>query len=125
MPNTMVHKADLDECINNCMECAAVCTETAQYCLQKGGRYNEAPHIRILLDCADICRASSAFMLRNSEWHPRVCEPCAFICQACAESCEQVATNDSILKDCALLCRKCEDTCAKMAEGAYATEAER
>lgn len=66
MPHTAPTKAngDLKECIDNCLECQGICLETVMYCLQKGGAHADAAHIRLVLDCADICRTSADFLLR-------------------------------------------------------------
>src|SRR5512133_1858890 len=81
--------ADMQECIQNCLDCHAICTETATYCLQMGGRHAEASHVRLLLDCAQICATSANFMLRQSDLHGRTCGVCAEVCERCAQSCEQ------------------------------------
>ena len=36
--------ADMQECIQNCLDCHATCTETATYCLQMGGKHADASH---------------------------------------------------------------------------------
>jgi hypothetical protein len=74
----MVHEpkqaTEMQTCIEDCRECWSRCTETLQHCLTKGGRHVGAGHIRLLLDCADICRTFADFMLRGSELYPQVCE---------------------------------------------------
>ena len=76
----MTHNAQMRECIDNCQECHSVCTETAQHCLEQGGKHAEAAHIRLLLDCAEICHTSADFMLRDSTKHALTCGACADIC---------------------------------------------
>jgi hypothetical protein len=96
------------------MNCHAVCQEMVTHCLQQGGEHAEAGHLRLLLDCAEICQVSANFMLRGSPFHVRTCAACAEICQACAEDCEQMG-GDERMRACAEACRRCAESCAQMA----------
>jgi hypothetical protein len=104
---------DMRLCTQNCLECYAICVQTLQYCLQKGGKYAEASHIRLLEDCAAICQTSAGFMLRGSPLHVLTCGACAEVCLRCAESCERIA-DDTQLRACADLCRRCADSCKRL-----------
>lgn len=106
---------DMRQCIQNCTECQATCVETMAHCLKIGGPHAEAAHIGSLLDCAQLCAASSDFMLRQSSLHRNTCSACADACRVCAESCEQMGAGDEVMKRCAELCRRCEESCRKMA----------
>ena len=116
MEGFMNHSSQMQECLDNCRECHSICTETAQHCLQMGGTHAEAAHVRLLLDCAQICQTSADFMLRGSSYHTRTCGICADICSACAESCEQIGADDSMMKTCAEVCRRCAASCRQMAQ---------
>lgn len=113
----MAHQlsAEMRQCIENCTSCHAICVETATHCLQMGGRHAEASHIRVLLDCAQICATSADFMLRGSEFHASVCGVCAELCEACATHCEQMADGDETMLRCAEICRRCAESCRQMA----------
>ena len=113
----MSHDQHMQECLKRCQECHAICTETAQHCLQMGGKHAEVEHIRLLLDCADICQTSSDFMLRESPRHVLTCQACSEVCLACAESCERIGQQDSMMKKCAEVCRRCAESCRSMARG--------
>lgn len=69
--------AEMKQCIQNCLDCHSTCTNTVSYCLQQGGMHSELPHIRLMLDCAEICQTSANFMLRGSKMHVRTCVICA------------------------------------------------
>jgi hypothetical protein len=107
--------ADMRECISNCTECHAICTETAQHCLGMGGAHAAPEHIGLLLDCAQICATSADFMLRGSALHSRTSGVCAEACQRCAEDCERLAEGDETMLRCAELCRRCAESCRRMA----------
>ena len=105
---------DMQQCINECLNCHSVCLATVRYCLEQGGKHAEAQHIQTLLDCAEICQTSANFMLRGSELHGRTCAVCAEVCARCAESCEQVG-DDEQMRACAEACRRCAESCRQMA----------
>ncbi|MCC5668366.1 four-helix bundle copper-binding protein [Nostoc sp. CHAB 5784] len=104
----------MQQCIQNCLDCHSICLNTVTYCLQKGGNHAEPAHIRLLLDCAEICNTSTNFMLRASDLHSRTCGVCAELCQRCADECERMG-DDTQMKACAQMCRRCADSCRQMA----------
>ncbi len=63
------------------------------HCLAVGGKHVEASHFRLMINCAEICQASTNFMLSGSVFHQKVCAVCAEICDACAKSCRKMAAT--------------------------------
>jgi hypothetical protein len=108
----------LQECVDNCTECHAICVATAQHCLELGGEHAAPHHIRTLLDCAQICQTSADFMLRQSAHHPAVCRCCAELCRACEEECRRMAGGDELMRRCAEACARCAESCDRMARAA-------
>ncbi|MEW6325911.1 MAG: four-helix bundle copper-binding protein [Nitrospirota bacterium] len=106
---------EIQKCIDDCWECHSVCLDAIDYCVRKGGAHAEPSHIRLLQDCAAICRTSADFMLRHSDFHGRVCEICAEICEECADDCEEFE-HDPAMKSCAEVCRRCAESCRQMAQ---------
>ena len=106
---------DLRECIATCIECSTICLATVPHCLGMGGAHAEPDHIRLLLDCAEICQTSVNFMIRRSDLHARTCAICAEICDDCAADCERLAGDDAQMEACAQACRRCADQCRRMA----------
>jgi hypothetical protein len=92
-----------------------MCLLTIPYCLQHGGQHAEAAHIRLLLDCAEICQTSANFMLRGSDLHSRICAVCAEICDRCAQDCERFE-GDQQMQACAQACHRCAESCRQMAQ---------
>lgn len=105
---------EMQECIQNCLNCHRICLETVSHCLQMGGKHADPGHIRLLLDCAEICATSANFMIRGSTFHSRTCGICAEVCQRCAEDCEQLGANDQQMKACAETCKRCAQSCQHM-----------
>lgn len=106
----MPHPQQVQSCIDLCTECHDICTESVTHCLERGGKHAEASHVRLLLDCADICRTNGDLMLRGSNVHSYTCAACAEICDRCASSCDQFG-NDPEMKGCAEICRRCAQSC--------------
>jgi hypothetical protein len=114
MPRTTKQMLEhFSECLENCLACYRVCTETMSHGWQLGGHYAEAAHLRLLADCADICQTSANFLMRGSERHSSVCAVCAEVCLRCAEQCERFA-DDEWMKVCAAACRRCAESCQLM-----------
>ena len=103
----------MDECIEECMSCHAVCLDTINHCLQMGGEHAAPGHITLLMDCAQICQTSADFMLRMSELHGLTCGVCADVCERCAADCERFA-DDEVMMECAESCRSCAESCREM-----------
>lgn len=110
--------AEMQRCIEECLECHRICVETATHCLTLGGKHAVAEHIGTLLDCAEICQTSADFMLRGSHEHNQVCGVCAVVCERCAESCRAIGQEDDLMRRCAEACRRCAESCRAMAHSA-------
>ena len=105
---------DMRQCIAACIDCGVLCTATVTHYLEQGGKHADASHIRLLLDCADICQTSANYMTRGSELHTRTCGVCAEVCDECAAACEEMA-DDAQMQACAQACRTCAESCRRMA----------
>lgn len=112
----MTHDEHFQMCLQHCQECHAICTQTAQHCLEKGGKHAEAEHVRLLLDCAQICETSAGFLMRKSPRHLSTCKVCADICSMCADSCARMDSQDAMMKKCEAVCRSCAESCRQMAQ---------
>lgn len=108
------HDQAMQQCIEHCFACHRICLQTVNHCLTMGGRHAETGHIRLLLDCAEICQTSANFMLRQSDFHALTCGVCAEICQRCAEDCARFG-DDQMMQQCAQLCLRCAESCRQMA----------
>ncbi|MEO7985569.1 MAG: four-helix bundle copper-binding protein [Gemmatimonadales bacterium] len=106
---------DLEECIENCTNCHRICLETAAVHF-RGEAPRDIPEalVRLLIDCAEICRTSADFMIRGSELHPHTCRACSAICERCADECDRMG-DDPRMAACVEICRRCAQTCGQMA----------
>lgn len=104
--------AAMQAAIKACLDCHAICLHTAMnYCVEENGRHVGAAHLRLMLNCAELCQTSANFMLSNSPLHGRVCSVCAEACEACARSCEEVGG----MPECRDECLRCAKSCRSMA----------
>lgn len=115
--HTAEHRdAGMNACIDSCTRCHAVCLETVNYCLGKGGKHAAPEHIGVMLACAKICATSADVMLLGSDVHTATCRACAEICDRCAEACDAMG-DDADMQRCAKACRSCAEDCRRMAAG--------
>lgn len=104
---------EMQKCIENCQQCHVVCLQTTMnHCLELGGAHVAPEHMRLMLNCAEICQTSANFMLSNSPVSRAVCQACAVVCKACADSCEQIGEMTA----CVEACRRCATSCEMMAQ---------
>ena len=115
MAHTHQMTSEMRECIQNCLNCYAICLETAHHCLTMGGKHADPEHIGLMQACAKICETSAALMLSGSEFHSRTCAVCAEVCRACERSCASMAQGDETMQRCADICRQCAESCQRMA----------
>lgn len=114
MPNE-----SMQACIDDCQSCHSICLATIQHCLQMGGKHAAADHLRLMMDCAEICQTSANFMLRGSNLHAETCRACAEVCDRCAEDCARVSDGqDQMMQRCVDACRRCSKSCHQMAGAA-------
>ena len=118
----MHHRTDpaLDHCIEQCWSCRDTCQSTLfNYCIDMGGPHVDAGHVRLMMDCIEMCQTSADFMTRNSQLYGLICAACGEACEACAKSCD--AIGDAEMQKCAESCWRCARSCREMAERAGVT----
>jgi hypothetical protein len=107
----------MQDCIQACWRCRNECQITLlNHCLPMGGEHVAEDHVKIMMDCIQICQVAADFITRNSYLYAEVCETCAEICDACADSCEEIGGRE--MERCARICRECADLCREMDETA-------
>lgn len=106
---------EMQKCIHLCRDCHAMCTQTIAHCLKLGGRHAAPDHIRLFVDCAQMCATTADYMLRESPFHDRICRLCSELCKQCGKDCEQVAGDDQMVMQCIEMCQKCAGSCERMA----------
>lgn len=105
----------LQQCIDDCQRCHAVCLKTATDWVRLGVEPTQASSLALLLDCAELCQTTARSILRGSPMHAIVCGACAQLCEACAEDCEALGAHTQ-RRRCAAICRECATSCRHMAD---------
>ncbi len=106
---------EMRECIDNCLQCHAICECTSAHCLRMGGDHASVEHQTTLRDCAQICAVSADFMIRESPIHTATCAACATACERCEMECRHMANGDEMMLRCADACHRCAESCRRMA----------
>lgn len=91
-------------------ECREACLNGAMHSIERGGDHASLDHIGWLLDCADICMITPNFVIRDSEYAGDILSITSFICEDCAESCDNFP-DDALMAECAEVCRSCANVC--------------
>ena len=102
-------QVEIQQCIQDCLECHAVCKRTADACRKAGGEHGTDEHVNMLLDCAEICLTAVHFMQHNSPLYGYVCQATAQVTNHCAGECERMGDVD-----CANACRNASWSCEQL-----------
>jgi hypothetical protein len=109
--------APMHDGTQKCPQCAEymnsykACQEAFTHCTDKGGKHADGEHLRMLLDCAEICRITALLHGHRSELCAAESAVCMDACARCAASCERVASDDPKMKACAEQLRQCTKAC--------------
>jgi hypothetical protein len=110
----------LIRCIEECYDCAQICTSCADACIAEDMVAQLRQCIRLNLDCTDICLATGALASRrtgSNELMLRMAlELCAQACRLCGEECQRHANHHEHCRICAEACQRCERACMDAAQ---------
>jgi hypothetical protein len=100
------------ETIQALQQCHAICQSMAMtHCLEMGGEHARPQHLRLMLDCAGLCAFTADALGRKSQFHNRLAQLCAEVCETCEQDC--AALGD--MEDCVEACRECARQCKEIA----------
>ncbi len=105
---------NMEDAIQNSLDCYRVVTNCLQHCLSLGGKHSEVTHITLMKECAEICKLTAGFMIEKSDFAHDLCGVCARVCDACANHCEHIEASDVMMNLCVQACRRCADSCRNM-----------
>ena len=111
-PNVDGHvNQPLGDAVHHAMYCAKMALSCADACSAETMDMSQC--IRLCLDVADICEATTRVGLRRTGSNPEIVremlELCARACDACAAECER--HDHGHCKLCAQICRECAADC--------------
>lgn len=104
--------------IDAAVECAQTCTACADACLSEDMVAELRTCIRTNLDCADVCTATANVLSRHTGYDANLTraqlEACVRACRSCADECSRHAEMHEHCAVCAESCRRCEAACAEL-----------
>jgi hypothetical protein len=114
-PRQPVDMSTIMRCAEACFTCVQTCLSCADACLSEKHVAELTQCIRLDFDCADICRATGAVLLRFGREGPQPMQAqlaaCAQACRTCAEECRKHAQMHEHCRICAEACQVCHDAC--------------
>ena len=105
---------EMRQCVEATSDCYTVCTETLTHSLNSG-LLSEQEHIRLLIDCCEICQTTQNTLLRASDLGIMLSAVCVEACEKVAESCRRIDTSDEQLNACAEMCDHTANCCRQLA----------
>lgn len=104
---------DYKECIDACLNCAALCNHCASGDAQEDDVNMMANCIQLCMECATVCYAAAQLMSMGGRYAKELCDICVKMCDDCAAECSK-HTHEHC-KECAEACKQCAEACRKMA----------
>lgn len=87
------------------LDCARACADGAAD-METGRSAIEPERLRLMLACAETCRAAAHVMILGVPHHRELCEAAAGLCEACV-----AAGADDDADECVAACRACAEAC--------------
>jgi hypothetical protein len=106
--------ADMQKCIDACIESYSCCEQTITHCLKQGDQFVDMAIMGPMMDCAEIARTCADMMMRQSPLSIEIAAMCAKVSDMCAEACMKMS-SDSTMKHCAKICKSCSEACRSVA----------
>jgi hypothetical protein len=102
------HDTLRETAIEACLACFATCHGMAMdHCLETGGDHAGPRHFRLMIGCAELCRATATLLLGQAPHGAALARVCADMCDACAVACDRLRDMPA----CVAACRACAAAC--------------
>ena len=113
-PGKPAHPDEMSRCIDATVACESACIACADACLSERQIESLVACIRMDLDCAAICRATSSVVGRSKAGASRqVLEGQLAVCIAAARACEDECRRRAGMHEHCRICADACDACAK------------
>jgi hypothetical protein len=106
--------AEMQKCIDACIEAYGCCEQTMAHCLKQGNQYAGMMMMGPLMDCVDVARSCADMVMRQSPHAVEMAATCARVADMCAEAC-MTMNSDPVMKRCGGICRTCAEACRSLA----------
>lgn len=115
---TVMAHPQYQQCAEACLECVIACNQCAISCLSEKTVADLKDCIQLDLECAAICSATADLLNINSKYVSDICALCVKVCDACAVECEKHALMGmEHCRRCAEACRNCSKECSWLMAG--------
>lgn len=109
------------QALQSLAHCSSTCQSMALvHCLEMGGEHARPQHLRLMLDCSEICATTATFLAHKSQFHAQLCALCVDICETCAEDCQKLGQ----MEECVAACRDCATICRELSRADHAAAIE-
>lgn len=102
-------------CVAACHDCTASCLSCADACVHETTDEDLARCIGLNLDCAAVCTATAQVLARSGDGDRSglnaLLRACIAACRSCAEECSRHGSHMDHCRVCAEACRECEQAC--------------
>jgi hypothetical protein len=119
-PRPGADPAGVADVLHELEQCRQTCTLCADACLSEEMVADLRRCIRLNLDCAALCSVTAEILGRQTEGDARVIaatlDACAAACDACAQECQRHAEMHAHCRTCADACRRCAEACRRVME---------
>ena len=105
----------MDHTLHSCRQCQDLCLKGYAHVLRED--YSNALQM-VLLDAATACAVAADFVARESPLHGRMCAACNYVCQVCANICEEQYPADELILQVAHAANACAAACREVS-GSY------
>ena len=106
---------EMRQCIDATSVCYTACAETLHYSLDAGVGFSDVRHLRLLIDCCEVCQTAQNALLRASELGVMLAVVCVEACEKAAESCRLIDPSNEHLATCAEVCDRTAESCRQLA----------
>jgi hypothetical protein len=104
-------QVEIQQCIQDCLNCQQVCSQTADADQQSGGDHAKPEHVQMLQDCAELCMTTAHFLQHGSALGGYLCQATAQVTDICSNECDQMGDTD-----CANACRNASWSCNQLSK---------
>lgn len=103
------------KCAEACSDCQRECDACSDHCahMLSEGDKSHYTTLKTCQDCATVCAAAAQMVSRHGPFSILICKACAEACDQCATECEKFKDDEHMAR-CAEECRKCEKACKQM-----------
>lgn len=108
------HLTDMYDIVDLLQECYAECqTALTMHAPREAGSNLSYLHLKRLQACSDICATTARLLLKDGIGVDRLCEIAARLCEQCAFACDAVGS----MRHCAEICRETASACLEASYG--------